>query len=60
MDNEIKNGIFFVCCLLTFLMTIFGIIAISEYERVNNEKDYLKKQVKEQSMLIEYLESKGE
>ena len=60
MNNEIKNGVFFGCCLLTIFMTIFEIIAIIEYEKVNNENDYLKKQIKEQSMLIEYLEKQGE
>ncbi len=60
MNNEIKNGAVFGCCLLTFFMTAFGIIAIISYEKINNENDYLRKQIKEQSMLIEYLESKGE
>ena len=59
MNNyEIKNGVFCFCCLLTIIMTILGIVALIEYNKMSSENDYLKNRIKEQSMLIEYLKEK--
>lgn len=55
MNNDIKAGILCFCILITLFMSIFGIVAIINYNEISAKNDYLEKQVKEQSLLIDYL-----
>lgn len=59
MNKEIiKMSVVFVSFFGGLLFTIFGIICIIEYSRVEERCMYLEKQIEQQTMLIEYLGGK--
>lgn len=59
MNNEIKSGVVFVSIIIAFLMTIFMVAIYVEYLKIDNKNEYLEMQIKEQSMLIEYLKKEN-
>ena len=55
MIEEIKASTVFFSLFGGIFMIILGIISFVEYQRISEKCNYLQKQVKEQSTLIEYL-----
>lgn len=53
--NEIKMSVVFGSLLVGIFFMIFGIVSIIEYQRIQEKCIYLEKQIKEQTMLIDYL-----
>lgn len=57
MNNKEDIKMFTVFGSLVFgtISTIIGIVAFIQYNNAINENDYLRKQIEQQNMLIEYL-----
>lgn len=68
MDRDfdvIKNTTFIICIVITIVITVVGSWAIIRYSYEAEENERLRKQIEQQTTLIEYLkkndlESKGE
>lgn len=61
MNNDfdvIKNTTFFVCIVITIVITVVGSWAIIRYDYEAEENEKLRKQIEQQTTLIEYLKEK--
>ena len=60
MNETVKISVVFGSIMFGLLSTIFGIVSIIEYQRVQEKCIYLEKQIEQQTMLIDYLKGKSE
>ena len=54
----IKNTTFIICIAITVVITVIGSVAIIKYGYEAEENERLRKQIEQQTTLIEYLKEK--
>ena len=56
--DVIKNTTFIICIVITIVITVVGSWAIIRYSYETEENERLRKQIEQQTTLIEYLKEK--